>query len=163
MKIARAADGLKRPLSIKTMLHIPILRKGVPYRSLDTIRTPHYRTREDFVEISLANVGLIRRDLLDQQTARDALADLSTAELMEWELEGKEPRARIRIKEGATLELRVVITQILRMGNDPNTGLPIYNVSWQPVISLVNSDKKLRKAALRQPGPGQGSAGTGMA
>jgi len=64
------------------MPHIPILRKGVSYRSLDTVRTPHYRTREDFVEISLANVGLIRRDLLDQQTARDALADLSTAELI---------------------------------------------------------------------------------
>ena len=39
---------------------------GVPYRSLDILRTPHYRTREPFVEISQANVGLIRRDLLDQ-------------------------------------------------------------------------------------------------
>src|SRR5580698_5225501 len=64
------------------MLHIPILRKGVPYRSLDTIRTPHYRTREDFVEISQANVGLIRRDLLDQRTAREALAAFSTPELI---------------------------------------------------------------------------------
>ena len=44
-------------------LHVPILRGGAPYRSLDTIRTPHYRTREPYVEISQANVGLIRRDL----------------------------------------------------------------------------------------------------
>jgi acyl-CoA reductase-like NAD-dependent aldehyde dehydrogenase len=64
------------------MLHIPILRKGVPYRSLDKIRTPHYRTREDFVEISQANVGLIRRDLLDQQSAREALSGFTTAELI---------------------------------------------------------------------------------
>jgi acyl-CoA reductase-like NAD-dependent aldehyde dehydrogenase len=64
------------------MLHIPILRKGVPYRSLDTIRTPHYRTRQDFVEISQANVGLIRRDLLDQHSAREALGRMSTAELI---------------------------------------------------------------------------------
>ncbi len=64
------------------MLHIPILRKGVPYRSLDMIRTPHYRTREPFVEISQANVGLIRRDLLDQQSAREALGAFSTAELI---------------------------------------------------------------------------------
>ena len=64
------------------MVHIPILRKGVPYRSLDTIRTPHYRTREDFVEISQANVGLIRRDLLDQRTPREALAAFSTPELI---------------------------------------------------------------------------------
>jgi acyl-CoA reductase-like NAD-dependent aldehyde dehydrogenase len=64
------------------MLHIPILRKGVPYRSLDIIRTPHYRTREPFVEISQANVGLIRRDLLDQQSAREALGAFSTADLI---------------------------------------------------------------------------------
>src|SRR5579885_910037 len=64
------------------MIHIPILRKGVPYRSLDTVRTPHYRTREDFVEISIANVGLIRRDLLDQRSAREALAAFSTPELI---------------------------------------------------------------------------------
>ena len=64
------------------MVHIPILRKGVPYRSLDTIRTPHYRTRENFVEISQANVGLIRRDLLDQRSGREALAAHSTSDLI---------------------------------------------------------------------------------
>jgi hypothetical protein len=64
------------------MLHIPILRKGVPYRSLDTVRTPHYRTREDFVEISQANVGLIRRDLLDQRSPHEALAAIPTSELI---------------------------------------------------------------------------------
>jgi hypothetical protein len=88
--------------------------------------------------------------------------DLSTAELAEWELEGKEARARVRVKEGATLELRVVITGVLRLGNDQITGLPIYNLQWQPVVSLVNCDKKLRKAPLRPPGPGQGTATTGM-
>ena len=45
------------------MLHLPILRHGVPYRSLDVVRVPHHRTREPFVEISQANAGLIRRDL----------------------------------------------------------------------------------------------------
>jgi hypothetical protein len=39
------------------MLHIPLLRHGRPYRSLDVVRTPHYRTREPFVEISQANAG----------------------------------------------------------------------------------------------------------
>jgi len=64
------------------MLHVPILRKGVPYRSLDVVKTPHHRTRETFVELSQANVGLIRRDLLDQRTPREALAKYSTAELI---------------------------------------------------------------------------------
>lgn len=65
------------------MLHVPILRKGVPYRSLDVVKTPHHRTRETFVELSQANVGLIRRDLLDQRTPREALAKYSTAELID--------------------------------------------------------------------------------
>src|SRR5579862_9774171 len=64
------------------MVHIPILRKGAAYRSLDVVRTPHYRTRENYVEISIANAGLIRRDLLDQRTAREALAAIPTAELI---------------------------------------------------------------------------------
>src|SRR5579862_3675987 len=63
------------------MLHIPLLRGGKPYRSLDTIRVPHHRTREPFVEVSQANVGLIRRDLLGQESAQELLARFSVAEL----------------------------------------------------------------------------------
>jgi len=55
-------------------VHIPILRDGEAYRSLDTICTPHHRTREPFVEISQANLGLIRRDLRDQRATREILA-----------------------------------------------------------------------------------------
>ena len=64
------------------MLHIPILRHGEPYRSVDLARVPDFRTREPLVEISQANAGLIRRDLLDQETGRKALATLSTEELI---------------------------------------------------------------------------------
>ena len=65
------------------MLHIPILRKGEPYRSLDVARVPHQRTREPFVEISQANAGLIRRDLLDQWGGREVLEKFTCAELLE--------------------------------------------------------------------------------
>jgi hypothetical protein len=65
------------------MIHIPLLRKGDPYKSLDIARLPHHRTREPFVEISQANSGLIRRDLLDQQSSREALARFSSAELLQ--------------------------------------------------------------------------------
>ena len=64
------------------MLHIPILRKGAPYKSLDVVRVAHHRTREPFVEISQANAGLIRRDLADEERARAALAAFSVAELI---------------------------------------------------------------------------------
>ena len=65
------------------MLHIPLLRRGEPYRSLDVARVPHHGTREVFVEVSQANVGLIRRDLLAQSEAREALARVPSAVLLE--------------------------------------------------------------------------------
>lgn len=65
------------------MLHIPILRRGVPYRSVEVNRTADFRTRQPFVEISQANSGLIRRDLLDQATPRAALAKRSVRELLQ--------------------------------------------------------------------------------
>lgn len=67
------------------MIHLPVLRRGVPYRSLDVIRVPHHRTREPFVEISQANAGLIRRDLREelQAEARRALAEVPFERLLE--------------------------------------------------------------------------------
>ncbi len=65
------------------MLHIPILRQGEPYRSLDVTRVPHHRTRETFVEVSQANAGLIRRDLSRQEIARTSLSKFSTRELVD--------------------------------------------------------------------------------
>lgn len=64
------------------MIKIPILRQGEPYTSLDVVRVPHHRTREPFVEISQANAGLIRRDLLDQARGRADLAEFSTTDLV---------------------------------------------------------------------------------
>src|SRR5215203_3877541 len=67
------------------MIHLPILRQGVPYKSLDVVRVPHHRTREPFVEISQANAGLIRRDLRPErlQDARRALAAIPFTRLVE--------------------------------------------------------------------------------
>jgi hypothetical protein len=64
------------------MLHIPILRKGNPYKSVDVQRVPHFKTRETFVEVSQANAGLIRRDLLGLDAAQATLAAFSTAQLI---------------------------------------------------------------------------------
>jgi len=65
------------------MIHIPILRQGKPYKSLDIARVAHHQTREPLVEISQANAGLIRRDLRDQKIGREKLGAFSTAELIE--------------------------------------------------------------------------------
>ncbi len=52
------------------MLHLPILRQGRPYRSVDVVHVPHFRSREPFVEMSQANAGLVRRDLQEESQAR---------------------------------------------------------------------------------------------
>ncbi|HVL68205.1 MAG TPA: aldehyde dehydrogenase family protein [Vicinamibacterales bacterium] len=67
------------------MIHIPILRHGVPYKSLDVIRIPHHRTRETFAEMSQANPGIIRRDLREEQQldARQTLARVPAARLLD--------------------------------------------------------------------------------
>ncbi|MDH4064819.1 MAG: aldehyde dehydrogenase family protein [Acidobacteriota bacterium] len=64
------------------MIELPILRWGRPYRSVDRVVVPHFRTREPFVAMSQANVGLIRRDLLRQGDARARLAAIPVAELV---------------------------------------------------------------------------------
>src|SRR6478672_11834048 len=64
------------------MLHVPVLRRGVPYRSLDVVRTPHHRTRENFVEISQANAGLVRKDLQSQAAAKRVLDGFTIDQLI---------------------------------------------------------------------------------
>lgn len=64
------------------MVHLPILRWGTPYRSIDRAVVPHFLSHEPFVEVSQANVGLIRRDLLRQAEARARLAAWPAADLV---------------------------------------------------------------------------------
>jgi hypothetical protein len=65
------------------MIHLPILRHGNQYKSLDIARVPHHQTRELFVEVSQANAGLIRRDLNRQDIGTAALNRFSTRELVD--------------------------------------------------------------------------------
>src|SRR5688572_25197329 len=65
------------------MLHIPLIRRGVPYRSIDVARIAHHATGAPFAEVSQANVGLIRRDLLAQDAMRASLTQFTVARLME--------------------------------------------------------------------------------
>lgn len=64
------------------MTHIPILRHGNEYKSLDVARVPHHQTRELFVEVSQANAGLIRRDLSRQDIGTSGFTRFSTRELV---------------------------------------------------------------------------------
>lgn len=65
------------------MLHIPLLRGGRPYRSLEARQLRDVRTGETVAELSQANPGLIAKDLNEIGEARRALQALRTAELLE--------------------------------------------------------------------------------
>jgi acyl-CoA reductase-like NAD-dependent aldehyde dehydrogenase len=63
------------------MLHIPILRQGKPYESVDKIQIVHHATGEPVAMVSQANSGLISRDvhrwdynILEQFTVQELIA-----------------------------------------------------------------------------------------
>jgi acyl-CoA reductase-like NAD-dependent aldehyde dehydrogenase len=66
------------------MLALPLLRKGKAYTSLDTVKVPHYRTGAPVADLSLANPGLVRRDLQpeSQKAMREALAGIQVKDLV---------------------------------------------------------------------------------
>jgi len=63
------------------MLHLPILRAGVEYRSVETAVLPHVATGKPVAEVSQANRGLIARDLLAAPQRRARLASIPAREL----------------------------------------------------------------------------------
>jgi acyl-CoA reductase-like NAD-dependent aldehyde dehydrogenase len=64
------------------MLHLPLLRGGRPYRSLEVRTLNDIRTGEPVAEVSQANPGLIARDLAAAE-GRRTLQALSARELLE--------------------------------------------------------------------------------
>jgi hypothetical protein len=75
--------------------------------------------------------------------------DLANAEIVDYQpLEG-DGKLRLKLKDGSVIEVRLEIMNILRAGNDANTGLPAYIVQSAPLVRLVECPKELRKAPLR--------------
>ena len=48
---------------MNTLLHIPLLRHGRPYESIDKVEILHHATGEPVAQVSQANAGLITRDI----------------------------------------------------------------------------------------------------
>src|SRR6266508_4402313 len=64
------------------MLHIPVLRWGVPYTSIDVDPVLHFAPGEPIANVSRANGGLIQRDMRKAQRARDVLREIPIEELI---------------------------------------------------------------------------------
>src|SRR5258706_4937319 len=64
------------------MLHLPVLRWGAPYDSLEKDEVVHFSTGEPIATVSRANGGLIQRDMRKAQRARDVLRAIPIEELI---------------------------------------------------------------------------------
>ena len=65
------------------MIHVPILRWGRPYDSLDVNEVVHFATGEPIAKVCRANGGLIQRDMRQAQRARDVLTRIPIGEVIE--------------------------------------------------------------------------------
>jgi acyl-CoA reductase-like NAD-dependent aldehyde dehydrogenase len=63
-------------------VHVPVLRWGAPYSSLDRATLADVRSGVPVAEVSQANPGLVARDLGRAAAAQASLARLGTAELL---------------------------------------------------------------------------------
>src|SRR5919198_2084948 len=66
-----------------SMIHIPVLRWGEPYKSLDLDKVVHFATGEALAEVSRANGGLVERDMRHAQRARNVLREIPIADLLQ--------------------------------------------------------------------------------
>ncbi len=76
------------------MIHLPVLRWGKPYESLEVDQVVHFLTGEAMARVSQANPGLLQRDLRRAAQARDVLRQFRPQELLE------------KIKQAADLYLK---------------------------------------------------------
>ena len=82
------------------------------------------------------------------------MPDLSNAEIVDYTVLEGDARVRLKLKDGSIIEVKLEIMNILRAGNDPNTGLPAYIVQSAPMVRLVECPKELRRLPAR-PGTGK--------
>jgi acyl-CoA reductase-like NAD-dependent aldehyde dehydrogenase len=64
------------------MLHIPVLRWGEPYESMETDKVVHFATGEALAEVSRASGGLVERDMRQARRAREVLRDIPIRDLL---------------------------------------------------------------------------------
>jgi acyl-CoA reductase-like NAD-dependent aldehyde dehydrogenase len=64
------------------VIHIPVLRWGEPYKSLESDKVVHFATGEPLAEVSRANGGLVERDMRHAKRAREVLREIPIKDLL---------------------------------------------------------------------------------
>jgi len=129
------------------MVHIPLIRRGADYRSIDVARVAHHATGEPFAEVSQANVGLIRRDLLAQNAMRASLTQFSVARLMEMIRQAARHFVHDTLPLGDTLQ--TPDDYILQLS--ATTGMPHVMVrrNMQRIVSVMENVPEILRGLTR--------------
>ena len=64
------------------MLHLPVLRWGQPYTSMEEDQVVHFSTGEPIAKVSRANGGMIQRDARKAHRAREVLREIPIDDLI---------------------------------------------------------------------------------
>lgn len=102
------------------MTHIPVLRWGEPYKSMEIDKVVHFATGEVLAEVSRANAGLVERDMRHARRAREALREIPIADLLQMMKKAGElyTKAELPLGDGTQTP-----EQFVRM-QSATTGLP---------------------------------------
>jgi hypothetical protein len=66
-------------------------------------------------------------------------------ELVDFEAQGEDHWITLKLKDGSVLMFRSIVSAIFRVGNDPNTGLPLYAIQSTNVVRIASVPKELIK------------------
>ncbi|MGP6220523.1 hypothetical protein [Caldiplasma sukawensis] len=79
-------------------------------------------------------------------------------EVVNFEIEEEPKWVKIKLSDGSVIQVKMEIMAILRAGNDPNTGLPVYMIQATNIIRLNQVPKELIKKSSVQRGAGNDGA-----
>ena len=65
--------------------------------------------------------------------------------VMGFKMEEEPKWIRVSLDDGAVLEIKMEIMSIMKVGNDPNTGLPQYGINAVPMIRTTKVPKEAIK------------------
>src|SRR4029450_2271882 len=102
------------------MIHIPVLRWGEPYKSLEVDKVVHFDTGEVLAEVSRANAALVERDMRLARRAGDVRRRPPIAELLQMMKKAGELYAKAELPLGDGTQTP---DQFVRM-QSATTGLP---------------------------------------
>ncbi|OWP55182.1 MAG: hypothetical protein B2I18_05410 [Cuniculiplasma sp. C_DKE] len=78
-------------------------------------------------------------------------------EIINFEIEEEPKWVKVKLEDGSVIQIKMEIVAIMKGGNDPNTGLPVYMVQATNIIRMNQVPKELIK---KNPAKEKGADGT---